>query len=600
MKKVSYILLIILATIFYSCNDMDMLPPNVLGDKDLFTSESGVDAYMARIYEAIPIEAFTYTRTNGFKDWTHFDGLGQNTGEFMNSEYCYGSEVRSGFNWWPYAKIRDINYFLENFETNSSLPAEEISHYKGEAYFLRAYYYFSLAKRYGGVPIIDRVQKYPEESLESLKVSRNKEEDVWNFILSDLDKAYDLMLPKEFKNKSRASKYAAAALKSRVALYAGTIAKYGTVQLNGLIGIPKDKAANYFKQSYDAAKLLEVNFELYRNNPDKTKNYHELFFDTNSKEAIFVKEYQFIGVGGVNDRTHSYNFYAIPHQLTRNGWGSTNNPTVKFVELFGELKVNDSDGKPIRFNTVQDYLATIEPRLRASVLFPGETFRGEEITVQGGVYENYPGQLITATSYDALHNGKHIMGKSGLAHTYGTYTGFHMKKYLKEEVSDIEYLDWRDETDWLAIRYAEVLLNRAEAACELYLEGQGGADYLQDAFTQINDIRDRAGATLLVNKSELQNIEIVRTERRKELAFENHSWWDFIRWRTAHTLVDHVRYNTTFAPYYILGENKYIFRKSELDILKNEWTFPVKLYYEGIPQSEINKNPNLLPNNPQY
>lgn len=598
MKKYSFIVLITLLTFFNGCNNMDIPPKNILTDEDIFNSEAGVTAYMARLYEGLPIETFTYSRTDGFRTWMSFDGLGHNTGEYMGSDYCYGWEIRSGFKYWNYNRIRQVNYFIETLpQYTNAFTQEEIAQLMGEAHFIRAFYYFGLVKRYGGVPIIDRVQNYPGESMDALKVSRNKEYEVWDFIGKDLDKAIELMASTKYAKNSRANKYVAAALKSRAMLYAGSIAKYGSVQLNGLVGIPREKAVSYFKESFEASKLVEQGgYVLYRKNSDKIQNYVNLFFDASSEESILVKEYSYVA-----DFGHSYDMYNSPHQMRGPlGWGSANNPTVEWVELFGELKITDPSGNPIRFDKVEDFLIDLEPRLRASVLFPGETFRNQKIDIKGGVFDSYPGELHSSGTSTTMYKNTdlRLMGLSGLGNDNGTFTGFHMRKYMNTNPTPNDLTDWSAEQDWIAIRYAEVLLNRAEAACELSIEGQNEIDYLQDAFVSINDIRDRAGAKLIESKNELKDINVIRTERRKELAFENQTWWDFIRWRNADKIVNHVHYKT-FAPYYVYNEGKYIFlkEKHKIDV---EWTFPVKLYYEGIPQEEINKNENLLPNNPQY
>ncbi len=595
MKRFKYLLITFIAVLFIGCNDLDIPPMNIIGDKEVFTSEAGVTAYMTRLYGALPMESFTYSRTGGFHAWNQFDGLGHNTGEYMGSDYVYGWEVRSGFSYWNYNDIRNVNYFLETLPTYAANFSEQkISYWLGEAYFARAFFYFGLVKRYGGVPIITSVQKYPDQKLEELQVSRNKEEEVWDQIGMDIDKAIE-MLPADKSTKGRANKYVAAALKSRVMLYAGTIAKYGTVQLNGLVGIPKNKAVGYFKKSFEASKLVEQGgYALYRKNPDKIQNYANLFFDKTSSENIFIRQYS--KVAGV---TYSWDCYNSPHQMTGpSGYGSAMNPTIEWVELFGKMKVEDDSGNPIRFDKPEDLLTDLEPRLRATVLFPGETFRGQKIDVQGGIYETYPGTLHTAGSSDVMWNGMRVQGLSGLGNNNGTFTGFHLRKYLIPNPTTAQLTEWGSDGDWLAIRYAEILLNRAEAACELSLEGQTDVNYMEDAFSCINDIRDRAGAELLNSVDQLEDINVVRLERRKELGFENHTWWDFIRWRTADKEIDHNHYKT-FAPYYVFNEAKYIFLKGQHKF-DAEWTFPVKLYYEPIPASEIGKNPNLLPNNPLY
>ena len=591
-SKLRFILATMAVWLTASCNKLDIPPKSLITDDDVFGSEAGVTAYLVRLYEALPIETFTYAPTVGFRDWTHFSGLGANTGEFKGSDYVYGWGIGSGFGYWPYADIRRANYLigeLPNHKVNFS--EEQISGWLGEAYFARAYYYFGLVKRYGGVPVITAVLQ-PTMPIEELQLPRNKEDEVWSQIGADLDQAIAL-LPAA-RTRGRANRYVAAALKSRAMLYAGTVAKYGTVQLDGLVGIPQEKAQGYFRQSYEAAKLLDGQYSLYRANGDKVQNYVDVFFDQGSPENVFVKEFVFSA--GV---AHSFDCYNSPHQMAGPiGWGSAMNPTIEWVELFGTLPVALPDGTPIRFDSPADLLPELEPRLRASVLFPGEMFRDQVIDVQGGIYESYPGgTLHTAGTATATWNGRRVMGLSGLGNDNGTFTGFHMRKYMNYRATSAELVDWRSEQDWIDIRYAEVLLNRAEAAAELAASGESVAVYLADALACINDIRDRAGASLLVGTADV-DINVIRLERRKELAFENHSWWDLRRWRTAHIEIDHKRYGT-FAPYYVFDEGKYIFLKGKHK-LDAEFTFDIRLYYEPLPQGEIDKNSNLLPNNPMY
>lgn len=144
----------------------------------------------------------------------------------------------------------------------------------------------------------------------------------------------------------------------------------------------------------------------------------------------------------------------------------------------------------------------------------------------------------------------------------------------------------RSEQDWIDFRYAEILLNKAEAA--FYLGNKSAA------LEAINDIRDRAGAKLLTEAQLTENA--IRKERRMELAFENHTYWDLRRWRIADKLMNNTRYHA-LCPYYIYDEGKYIYQIEEVGGL---YTYDVKANYVKIPESEIQKNPNLLPNNPGY
>jgi hypothetical protein len=176
----------------------------------------------------------------------------------------------------------------------------------------------------------------------------------------------------------------------------------------------------------------------------------------------------------------------------------------------------------------------------------------------------------------------------------GTTTGFFQRKYLDESKPTSLVASNRCTQPWMELRYAEVELNRAEAAYELYSAGQTDVNYLQDAYTMINDIRDRAGAVLLTSTADLNSIDIIRKERRKELAFENKIFWDIKRWRTADTEINN-RVWFVLNPIYVAANSKYIFdkRKWEGNAI---FTFNVTQYYEAIPTVEIGKDPKLVAN----
>lgn len=603
--KIKNILLIALVGVFSACNSLDVPSPNFISDAEIFSSESGVTAYMTRLYSTLPIEDFKYRRDVGFNVFESFFGLGINTGEYIQADYVRNWDVNSGFGYWPYNNIRRANYFIENLPikaADAGIDSTKIKAWLGEALFCRAYYYFGLVKRYGGVPIIKIAQDPTTPDQESLKVHRDKEEAVYDFISEDLQKAIDY-LP-ETSASGRANKYVAAALKSRAMLFAGSIARYGTnsyigtpAQSAGLVGIPEERALDYFQQSYDAAVLLEGKYELYNVNPDKVQNYVDLFLDKTSRENIYTKD--FVYMDNMEGSRHSWDALNSPKQMT-NTYGSGMQPTLDIIELFGEIKVNDENGEPIRFDKRSDLLATLDPRQRAIAYFPGEELRGMEIDVQAGIYTaNYSATATPRTASNILQvykdktTGKEyrIMGLSGMGSSSDTRSGLFMRKYMNYKMPLVDVNLWKSTQHWIDMRYAEVLLNRAEAAYEI------GTDEMKaDALTQINAIRERGGASLY-NTATL-NIDEIRLERRRELAFENQTWWDLRRWRIADKLIYDVQYHALY-PYYLLKENKYIFKK-DLEFHKAHYTFGLQQYYEPIPGGEIGKNPNLLPNNPLY
>jgi hypothetical protein len=266
-----------------------------------------------------------------------------------------------------------------------------------------------------------------------------------------------------------------------------------------------------------------------------------------------------------------------------------------------------------------------EPRFLASVLVPGATFKGQEIDIRRGIYTGgITGGITkfnivpfgTGTAYSSiagvtasnnvlgtpnvtLPNGT-VMPSGGASGQYGTagagtYSGFVTRKFQNESLTQAEVRLFKSTQPWTDMRYAEILLNRAEAAYELYTAGMIEVDYQQDAFLAINDIRDRAGATLLASKADLNNINIIRKERRKELGFESKIWWDIKRWRTADLELNNRQWRV-FCPFYVAANGKYIF-DWRIDERNTRWTFNPNWYYEPIPSGQITKNPNLVPNN---
>jgi hypothetical protein len=483
----------------------------------------------------------------------------------------------------------------------------------GEGHFLRAFFYFALAKRYGGIPIIKNVQNYPKQSIKELQVHRNKEEDLWNFIGDDLDSAFKAM--PETSVSGRANKYVAAALKSRAMLYAGSIAKYGSLNFvdgdaraQGFAGITADKAAGFYQKAIDAAKLLDGHYSLYRKNANKITNYADLFLDLASPENILTKDFY----PGEPERMHSWDATMSPNSgmnyMTGDGL-SRCYPTLETVERFGALDVTNPDGTPRRYNKLSDLWQgqNLEPRLLATVYFPGELLRGKLFDIRRGIYPTFSGTAAAETTKSTrtyVPSGDHsttypgdptlpIIGNAGMYPSSGsddnTRTGFYVRKYINYKESDIKKIGlFSSSTHWIELRYAEVLLNRAEADIE--------TNQLGDALICLNDIRDRAGAPALALAD--MTTDTVRKERTKELAFENHYWWDIKRWRIADVLLNNARFKA-LMPYFIYDEKKYIFLK-EPESFQRNYNFDKRFYYEPIPGGEAAKNPNLYPNNPNY
>lgn len=671
MKKLLYIVSSLLTAFTVGCTSLDQPSLNIVQDKDIFASEKSVSYYMSSLYSLMPIEDFKFgtDMEDGFFRAGILRNLSNNTGEGLNAKHANGGGgiANPARGYWTnaYKIIRQANYFIETvpaFAANFNNDDRKIAQWIAEVRFIRAYTYFALVKRYGGVPILDRVQNFPGQPLEELQVPRNTEEEVFDQISEDLDYAI-ANLGETSSMRGRANRYVAAGFKSRAMLTAGSIARYNRIKVydkasgRELTGIPADRAKDYFEQSWKAAKLLEGKYDLYKalwKANDKTAqadNFAALFLSVvNNPECVFAREYKYPESG------HSWDALFVPYTMHGpDGFSTYANPTLDFVELFDGLPKNadntirvlDERGKYRLYPNEGAIFDDCEPRLRGTVLLPGQVFKGMKVDLRRGIYTGdvpadgiaplmapgtknniFPAEnFVQSTSNAAteqiqytLPNGRTInaCGLDGpTLGGSGSVTGFHLRKMLDPERTPAESAQWTSDQPWMDIRYAEVLLNRAEAALELHQLGTSGeVDYQSDAFTCINRIRERAGATLLTDADELstapadrskcyiaapnRGLQIIRVERRKELAFENKLWWDMIRWRTADVELNNRvwrKFNPILAARTATAESdgQYFFEGRDEDS-NTQFNFPTRMYYEPLPNGEITRNPNLTQN----
>lgn len=433
-----------------------------------------------------------------------------------------------------------------------------------------------------------------------------------------------------------------------------------------VIGFDPNTAAaaskKYFKEAYNAARevMKSGKYSLYKKKwsaNDKASQYQnmvDMFSDLSSSENIYIKEYKY------PDLTHGYDAYNIPRQLMGgSGYSAGNCPTLDFVELFdgfakntdGTIKVFDSNGKYLLFDKVTDIFANAEPRLRAYVILPGDVFKGESIEIRRGIYTGSaangiaplrvmnngspdyavsgPSNYNQVDAYKALGafagqkslflspNGSthetvkladgttmNAGGKSGPFTSDGTaaMTGFVVRKWLNPSMPQSLVLEARSEQPFVLMRYAEILLNAAEAASELAVAGEAapaGDNFQLIAYNAVKDIRERAGADPLIGMSDLSGvagIKIIRKERTKELAFEHKNLWDIRRWRTQHsdmlngyTQSDGAYYKGLY-PFYSSTTGKYFF-DAGLDEGRRRFRLMEQEYYLMIPGSEVSKSP---------
>ncbi len=425
-------------------------------------------------------------------------------------------------------------------------------------------------------------------------------------------------------------------------------------------GSAQAASRRYFREAYLAARevISSGRYSLYNrkwaaNDPEaQYQNMVDMFSDLTSPENIYVKEY------GYPTFTHGYDAYSAPF-IFKAPLASGTCPTLDFLELFdgfdrypdGTIKVttgsSNTEGEYLMYNSPMEFFQNAEPRLRAYVIFPGDVFKGREIDIRAGVFtgsepisplfNNYA-YAAAETRYQNLPaytsasktlflspregNGQEVVPYNGgnitAAGTNGPFydngesclTGLYGRKWLNDDPS-FEAGEGRSDQHFILMRYAEVLLTAAEAAVELSLAGEtspDGADLMQVATEAVNQIRQRAGATLLAGNitPDVNGRNIVRKERRKELALEHKSKWDLRRWRVQHyeerdgfwgefknkeSFSSNSRYRFRgLYPFFSTETGKYFFDARFQWVSLKTFEYNIVDYYFAIPSGEVSKS----------
>lgn len=645
-----------------SCYDLELEPKGIVGENVLLNSDNGIKKYLAIVYQDLPIEDFNYSHLDDERGYATVNQSGWHNGNVWQAQKrspiqaageAVGFANTPGYQdqswYWPYDRIRDINNFIAALPGYKDLYTEtEYNEHLAEAYFLRAFYYFGLVKRYGGVPIVKEVLD-PMASSDELQQPRDTEYDCWKFIHDDLE--YAMQNGTTTKTPGRANRYAAAALMSRAMLYAGSIAKYGEYVTatgpavdQGLMGMPYSAAEEFYTYSYNASKFLkEAGFKLHTG-ADKEQAYVEVFTnDCKDDEDIFVKQYTDMQDAIWNTSLfHCWDNMLLPKA---NGMssdiGTCLHPVWELVGLFQLPAIVDENDNPVRFNSLDDFWDNqeMEPRARATFYFSGmkEQISGIKFDIQAGYYKSYPGTVYDGTpeteetdyttAYRVISNDKDksdangkITGLHGVNRGNiegGSMSGVLIRKYLSATDASARTALFLSKQPWKVFRYGEILCNWAEAAYELG-ELKNDESLKREGIEHVNELRDRAGARPYEYKAspefieEVQtpqylgasvyfgyaideNLQFIRDERERELCFENHRLFDIRRWRIADSMYDNYRLHVLY-PYYVLSDNAYIYLPEKNLYQDKRVTWDKKHYYEQIPGDQIGKNPMLLRN----
>src|SRR5680860_216873 len=517
MKK-HIILIAIIGIVGWSCskNDEEFLDrpsTSILTQEQVFSDEGAVLSVLGDLYNR-------YEDFGRLTDWSTLAGFDiaywSEAGrypEFQNDGWGFGA-----WGTWNYAYIRDINLFLERCTAATELDESVKNGFLAEARFLRASYYFEIVKRMGGVPLILEAQTYDfSGDATYLQQPRETEAAIYDFVISEAEAIKDL-LSSDANIKGRATKGAALAMEARAALYAGSIAKYGgttpTVSLPGNeVGIPASMADGYYTTALTAAEAI-INgdagaYGLYTKKPDLSDNFSSIFYDkANNPEAIFVEDYQ---VGG--GKTHYFTGANQPRFGAEEEEGGRINPSLQFVQSF-ELEdgtyaplENEVGGNPVYYDNIDDIFQGRDARLAGTVILPGSSFKSIDVDIWAG-YVLADGSVISG---DSRGQEKELPGGTGQVQVVGfdgpidgleftAQTGFYIRKYQDPAIGSGRRGTQSDV--WLIrYRYAEVLLNAAEAAFELG-RPEVAAGYL-------NQVRERAGITVPLTAADVTFDKIV-------------------------------------------------------------------------------------------
>ncbi len=573
---------------------LDIQPLEIIPETAVFKDKNLIEANLLSLYERTKFQELGNQENfrmgllagpggeyRAFGDWQD---------PYIASIKIYDNSGAGLLDYWAYVAIRQINEFIDGVSGSTfeqSYKDQKIS----EARFLRGFIYHQMVKRFGGVPIITKVLKETDPQSE-LFPARNTEAEVYDFIGKEMDEIVPL-LPATYsaKDVGRASKFAALALKSRAMLYAGTIAKFGTVDLGGVIGIPASEADRYFTAAMAASKAIMDNpaISLYNKVPsDPVKNFTQLFTDENNNpEVIFAVKWD----ASLN-RGHSWDALCTPAGFS-SGWNSNFNVFVEFMDLF-----DYQDGRSgvmnrtlltgTRLHDIDSLFGKRDPRFRASTFYPECIWQGKKVFFHSSTrYKTASGKDTVSTSETFIIpnsvSAQYPDGITGRAPLRNTQkTGVHVRKRCDESLTPAA--SNQSSTDFIVFRLGEVLLNYAEAAYYL--------NQTTEALNAINQIRTRAAMPLRTTITEAN----IRQERQVELAFEEHRYWDLRRWRIAEQTLHNKRFqglNYVFD----FPTKKYIITLRNAEGVAR--VFQPRHYYLPLGIDRIADNPSLV-ENPGY
>ena len=566
MKKIfNYILI---AGVCFGLASCDKFFDDMEGDlskvaaEDLQSSENGMLALLANLYSNLPGMSMSDN-----DKYQMFGNAARDVPDYKNTT--------PGF--WDYKTIRAVHKFMEvveSAEKSGAIDEDKKNAYMGEALFLRACFYFANVRTHGGIPIVDKAlddEYTPGGDNQGLYYPRKTEKDSWDWVLGQFDEAIKLLPESQGDKSLRANKYTAYAMKARAALWAASESKYwNRVPISSSYEAVQKKltymeasyADGYYKQAIDAADAVIKSgvYSLYGGIPNDINaaigNLNDLFQSYQFSEGIFGRSYKtgdsettngtdkwvpnqfavgYTGTGAANyaatlNLADEYDYYDDENTRNRKSGkiatlhsGDEDDYLTDPQTQFTADKVSDY----VHYNSVQEPFLLKDARFQAWVMYPGCTFRGITVYMEGGMVKP-DGSVSVYPNSDASGSGNIGVDKNDV--TYYPYGGaginnsafmglltdknsnnrnsycFSPRKFLDQNSAN-QYV----QSPYYDIRYAEVLLTYAEAVCE---SGQGDKAQAKKC---LNDIRHRAGFRDDVELT----LENILHEWKVEFAFEN-------------------------------------------------------------------------------
>lgn len=509
LKKITYIVWGLTCSLFVACNSnfLDRDPLDQLSTNGSLASTNELRLYINQFYQSLPNHPST-TGGNGiaFDDAKTDNMIFTNVDNRLNGQLTVSNATAIS----EYTQIRSLNFFLKQ-SVNAKGNQSEINKYLGEAYFFRAWYYFELVKKYGDVTWVNQLLNSEDESTFLARDSRIV---IVDSILNDLNRSAALLPTQSSNTSMRIHKDVALTLKSRVALYEGTWQRYHKLKATPFFTatITESKIKDYLTQARDAAKeIIDGNrWKIYstgKYNDDYRNMFNTADLSANSEVMLYRRYNPAENIG-----------HGVSKYLSTGGGdiGLTQSLISDYLTI---------DGKPFTGtlqNSIQqvygqDMLSTVrDPRLAQTAVLPQAPLRPDAVAA------NFP-----------------PINQSGFNRST---TGYPMYKYVEYTNLAAATDDGMSAAPVIYFRYAEVLLNYAEALAELKEDPAKIVEAIHPLRARVNlpdmDFDREYNTTSNYPFSTLDKyIQAVRRERRVELVAEGQRLQDIFRWAAADQLI---------------------------------------------------------------